>query len=127
MELSIFFAKLLGIYLLIVAIDLLLRKHELEGAVKDFASSKGLLVFSGSFSLLLGLAIAISHPIYQKDWRGFITLLGYVLILRGIIRVAFPTRIQKKIVTFFHQKYWLIFFILLIMGVYLTYSGFTAQ
>ena len=48
MELSIFLAKLLGIYSLIVGVDLLLRRHELAGAVKDFASSKGLLVLSGS-------------------------------------------------------------------------------
>ena len=127
MELSIFLARLLGLYLLIVAADLLLRRHELQGVVKNFASSKGLLVFSGSFSLLLGLAIAIAHPVYEVNWRGFITLLGYLLIARGTLRVAFPTRQQKKLVSFFHQRYWTIFLILLIFGIYLTYSGFSAN
>ncbi len=126
MELSIFFAKLFGIYLLIVSAELLLRRHELEGAVKDFASSKGLLVFSGSLSLLLGLVIAISHPVCEINWRGLITLLGYLLILRGIMRVAFPTRLQKKLVSFFHNRYWAILVVLLIVGIYLTYSGFAA-
>jgi len=126
MELSIFLAKLLGLYLLIVAADLLLRKHELEGAVRDFASSKGLLVFSGSISLLLGLAIVIAHPVYEMNWRGLITLLGYLLIFRGIMRVAFPTRIQKKIVSVFHKGYWAILIILAVLGIYLTYCGFTS-
>jgi hypothetical protein len=124
MDLSIFLAKLLGIYLLIVALDMLLRKRELEGAIRDFATSKGLFVFSGSISLLLGLAIVIAHPVYEQDWRGFVTLLGYLLILRGVMRVAFPTRLQKRVGAFFHKRYWIIFFIILILGVYLTYSGF---
>jgi len=127
MALSIFLAKLLGVYFLIIAIDLLLRRRELEGAVRDFSSSKGLLVFSGSISLLLGLSIAIAHPIYMWNWRGLITLLGYLLIVRGIMRVAFPTHIQRKILSLFHQGRWILFLLLLIVGVYLTYSGFTAH
>ena len=126
MVLSIFLAKLLGLYLLIVAADLLLRRKELEGAVKDFASSKGLLVFSGSLSLLFGLAIVISHPVYEQDWRVVITLLGYLLILRGIMRFAFPSHIQKKLASVFRKRHWAIFIILVILGAYLTYSGFTA-
>lgn len=126
MELSIFLAKLLGLYMLIVAADLLLRRKELEKAVKDFASSKGLLVFSGSISLLFGLAIAIAHPVCTWDWRGLITLLGYLLILRGVHRIAFPTTIQKRVVSLFHRRHSAIFFVLLALGLYLTYEGFTA-
>ncbi len=127
MDLSLFLAKLLGLYLLIMALDLLFRRHELEGAVKDFAASKGLLVSSGSMSLLLGLAIVISHPVYTGDWRGLITLIGYLLILRGIMRVAFPSRIQKRLVTFFHQGYWVILLIIFVLGIYLTYTGFRSE
>ncbi len=124
MDLSLFLAKLLGLYLLIVALDLLLRRKELESAVKDFASSKGLLVFSGSISLVLGLAIAIGHPIFELSWRGLITLFGYLLILKGVMRMAFPSHLQKKIVFLFQKRYWIMFFILIILGIYLTYSGF---
>jgi len=127
MALSIFLAKLFGLYLLIVALDLLVRRHELEGAVKDFVSSKGLLFFSGSISLFLGLAIVIAHPIYEWSWRGLITLLGYLLIIKGIMRVAFPTRLQKSMISLFHRGYWGLFVVLLILGVYLTYSGFAAN
>jgi len=126
MDLSIFLARLLGIYLLITAVELLVRRHELEGAVKDFASSKGLLIFSGSLSLLLGIAIVIAHPIYTFNWQGFITLVGYLLIIRGIIRFSFPSHLQKKMAASFHRRYWVVFFILAIVGIFLTYSGFRA-
>jgi len=127
MELSVFLAKLFGIYLLIAVADVVLRRREIEGAVKDFASSKGLLVFSGSLSLLLGLAIAIAHPVFESNWRVVITLLGYLLIVRGILRLAFPTRIQKKIVSLFNRRYWVIVSLLLILGIFLTYSGFCTR
>ncbi len=127
MALSLFLAKLLGLYLLIVAFDLLVRRKEAEGAVKDFAASKGLLFYSGSLSLLLGLAIAIAHPIWETNWRGLITLLAYLMIVRGLMRTAFPSLLQKKIYPFFRNQYWLLLIILIILGVYLTYSGFNAQ
>ncbi|HEX4839144.1 MAG TPA: hypothetical protein VFU89_01740 [Rhabdochlamydiaceae bacterium] len=124
MELSLFLAKLLGVYMLIVAVELILRRHEFEGAVRDFAASKGLIVFSGSVSLILGLAIAIGHPIYEFNFRGLITLIGYLLILRGIWRMAFPSRLQKRMATCFHQGYRECLIILIILGIYLTYTGF---
>lgn len=126
MELSIFLAKLLGLYLLIVAAELLVRKHEIAGAVKDFASSKGLILFSGSISLLLGLAIVIAHPIYEATWQGLITFLGYLLVLRGVWRMTFPSRMQKKMVSCFEHGYRGIFLIFLLLGVYLTYLGFSS-
>ncbi len=124
MELSLFLAKLLGIYMLIVSVELMARRREFEGAVRDFASSKGLIVFSGSVSLILGLAVAIGHPVYEWDFRGLITLLGYIMILRGLWRMAFPSRLQKKMVDCFHKGYKEILIILIILGIYLTYSGF---
>jgi hypothetical protein len=126
MALSIFLAKLIGLYLLIIALVLLVRRGEAEGAVQDFATSKGLLFCSGATSLLLGLAVAIGHPIYELNWRGLITLIGYLLILRGLVRTVFPSALQKKIYPFFHKRYWILCSILVILGIYLTYSGFSA-
>ena len=126
MLLSIFLAKLLGIYMLIAAAEIVLRRREVEGVLKDLSHSKGLLAYTGSISLLLGLVIVLSHPVYDKDWRGLITLIGYVLILRGIIRSGFPTHYQKNFIPFFHHKFRAFFLILLVVGIYLTYMGFTA-
>jgi len=125
MEISLFLARLLGIYFLIIAADMLIRRREFEGAVKDFVTSKGLLLFSGSTSLLFGLAIVITYPIYEKNLQGLITLIGYFLIFRGVVRFACPSYLQKKMFSFVHKRYWILFSILLILGVYLTYAGFT--
>ncbi|HEY5259065.1 MAG TPA: hypothetical protein VIJ46_00330 [Rhabdochlamydiaceae bacterium] len=126
MDLSIFLAELLGLYMLIMAAELLFRRKELAGAVKDIASCKGVIICSGSYSLLLGLAIVIAHPIYELDWRGFVTFIGYLMILRGLIRITFPSHLQKGLSTMFRKRYWVMFVVMLVFGAYLTYSGFSA-
>ena len=124
MELSVFLAELLGIYMLIMTLDVLFRRKELDKAVKELVSSKALLVLSGSLSLLAGLAIVIGHPIYTFDWRGLITFLGYLSIIRGILRVSFPSMLQKILLTMFRKGYWAIICIMLVLSLYLTYAGF---
>lgn len=126
MDVSIFLAKLLGIYLLIVAFELLFRKKEVEGVAKDFASSKGLISLSGSLSLFFGLAIIISHPIFIPSWQGVISAFGCLLIIRGLFRLTFPSRVQKNLTSSFHRWYWIVFLITLFVGLFLTAAGFMA-
>ena len=128
MELSIFLAQLLGVFLLITAADLLLHKRELEAALKDLASSHGLLATSGPTSILIGLAIVIAHPGYAMNWHGLITLVGYFFIFRGVMmRFASPSYLQKRLVPFIQRNYWVLFLIFFVVGAYLTYVGFTTQ
>lgn len=125
MDLSIFLAKLLGLYLLIVAVLWVLRKEQFESSVKDFVDSKGMLAFSGGISIVLGLAIAIGHPIWEWSWKGLISLLGYLFILQGIMRLGFPELVQKNTSKMLGGVgYWIGFAVIAILGIYLTYSGF---
>lgn len=125
MGLSIFLAKLLGIYMLIVAAAWIVRKEQVDAMIKDFISSKALIGLAGAIDILTGLAIAIGHPIWQLNWRGLITLLGYVMIVRGIFRFAFTEEVQKKAATIMTKGFWPIIAVLIVLGGVLTYCGFT--
>ena len=95
MELSIFLAKLLGLYFLVCAVLFLFRKRQIEAAAKDMTSSKGTLAVSAEISLIFGLAIIIDHSIWEYSWRGLITLIGYLMILKAVLRFAFPALSRK--------------------------------
>jgi hypothetical protein len=126
MSLSIFFAQLLGLYFLILAVFMLFRKKYVEEIAGDFFATRGLLYFAGAINLLIGLIIVIVHNIWVWDWRVVITLLGYLFILKGVVRMAFPETsraIEPKML----RGYWIIFVIVAIIGIYLTYKGFTAD
>ena len=124
MELSIFLAKFLGLYMLIVAVIWSLRKEHLKSLTKEIISSKVLMVYSGLLSLLFGLAIVLAHPIWEMNWRGVITLLGYIAIFKGSMRIAFTSHVQKRALKLIQSSYLTLFFIVALLGIYLTYHGF---
>lgn len=124
MGLSIFLAKLIGLYLLIVAAIWIFRKDQFDKSIRDIASSRGLIVLSGVMSLLSGLAIAIGHSIWQFSWIGLITLLGYLMIIQGVVRLIFPEKLQTHMLEIMDKGYWAFIAIMIILGGFLTYSGF---
>lgn len=129
MGLSLFLAKLIGLYLLIVAAIMFLRRKEFEVAIKDIMASEGLLVFTGIINIILGLAIAIGHPIWELSWRGLITLLGYLSLVKGVGRLAFPVEVEdltKRLLARKSWGYWAIVGVMVLIGAFLTYHGFVS-
>lgn len=124
MELSIFLAKLFGIYMLILGAICVLRKNDFELSVKEFFASRGLLAITGMLNILIGLAIAIGHPIYEFSWRGLITLFGYLGIVKGVMRLSFPAQEQQISTGILEKGYWILVLVLFVFGIYLTYHGF---
>jgi hypothetical protein len=125
MEVSVFLAKLLGLYLLVTGILCLFRKQQIQAAAKDMAASKGTLAVSAEISLIFGLVIAIDHSIWELSWRGLITLIGYLMIVKAVLRFAFPSIVKKSIAHCMGSGYWATLCIVLILGAYLTYCGFS--
>ena len=125
MDISIFLAKLIGVYLLIITFLCVFRKRQVELTGKEVVSSKSALAISAEFSLIVGLVITIDHSIWEYSWRGLITLIGYLLIVRGAMRFAFPSEVKKignKMLTKF---FWPMCVVMLAVGIFLTYRGFT--
>jgi len=124
MILSTFLAKLLGLYFIIISLLWIFRHQQLVASCKEMILTKGLLALSGEFSLVFGLVIAIDHTIWEWSWQGLVTLLGYLLILRGILRLAFPAFVKSAVSKMVKDSCWPIFLVMLAIGVYLAYCGF---
>lgn len=124
MELSLFLAKLFGIYMLLAAPIWATRKSHVQACMKELVASKSLLFFSSFFDLLFGLAIVIGHSLFVDDWRVAITIIGYLLTIRGLFRLAFTATFQKLAFKLVEKAYWVAFTIWLVLGAYLTYNGF---
>ena len=41
-------------------------------------------------TLAAGLAIVLTHNIWTADWRVVITILGWLFVISGIVRMALP-------------------------------------
>ncbi|MBA2368800.1 MAG: hypothetical protein H0V82_07230 [Candidatus Protochlamydia sp.] len=125
MDWSPIFAKFLGIYLLIIVVIWVARKESFERAIRDVILSDGMFGLSGAFHIIIGLMIAILHPIWTVNWQGLITLIAYTSIVQGVLRLAFPIQSRKNILKSLKKGYWIWIVVAGVLGTILTYSGFT--
>ena len=125
MDISIYLAKVFGIYLIIVPIAVLINRKHFKELLDDFSKNSSFVFFSGIIHLILGLFVVIAHNIWTNDWRIIITLLAWAGILKGIIRIMFPFKIARWVSKIKDiRKFWAWCFIMILLGIYLTYIGF---
>lgn len=126
MELSLFLAKLFGIYLLSMAALLLFRGSVVASVIEEMFANRSMLFLSGLMALLVGIAMAISHSVWELNWRGVITLFGYLSIVKGVARIAFPETVHQLAGPIFSLKgRGVLIGMMLAIGGYLTWAGFT--
>lgn len=126
MELSIFLAKVLGLYLTIISIAVWLRRKDLGILAVNFARDIVQIYTSGIIFLLLGLALVVSHNIWDTSWQSAISVLGWLTLVKAGIRIFFFNKIgaiAQKIVQ--SKWYWLAIGASLFLGIWLTYIGFS--
>ncbi|MFZ2886551.1 MAG: hypothetical protein WA021_01890 [Minisyncoccia bacterium] len=126
MDLSIFLAKLFGLYFLIAGGIVMLRQKSFMPIVMDFFGSKPLIMLVGLLELVAGLALVIAMPNVTPDWRGIISLIGYWMVAEGILYLASPYTKVHRILKNFNTPTWYtsggLFAVLL--GAYLAGKGF---
>jgi hypothetical protein len=124
MATSLFLAKVMGLFLLIVSVILLVNFHKFPKLVKDFAKNSLLIFISGFPALLLGLLIVLNHNIWVNDPRVIITILGWLILVKGVLRLSMPEQLAARVL---HMSPKVHFFLLLLVGIvgaYLTLFGF---
>jgi uncharacterized protein YjeT (DUF2065 family) len=90
MSASILIAKLLGPYLLVTGLATLTRPSLIADMAREFLASSALIFLAGTMALVTGLAIVATHNRWTADWTLIITIFGWLAIVGGIARIAFP-------------------------------------
>lgn len=126
MQTSLFLAKFIGLVYLILGVALLLRKKEYIKLIKEFLKHDSLVMISGAIRLTLGIALVLVHNLWVNDWRVLITLLAWLTLASGIVRLTYPelTETLGEKVLKAKAYYWLVLLVAVI-GAYLTYFGFS--
>ena len=123
-EMSLFLAKVIGVYFLILALLCYFRHQEMKMTGKEVLTSRSALAVSAELSLIFGLLIVFDHNVWENSWRVVITLIGYIMILRGVLRFAFQAHVKKMRTKLLEKGCGWLNFIMLALGAYLTYCGF---
>jgi hypothetical protein len=126
MELSIFLAKAIGLYYVIVSLGMILNGARIKVLLIEIMKNQALLFVTGFFALIIGILLVTSHNIWVVDWRVLITLMGWGALMKGVMRVTLPQfmiETSKKWVQNNISYYITMCFIFLI-GLFLLYHGY---
>jgi uncharacterized membrane protein len=81
-----------------------------------------LVYFTGVLIFIAGLTILRQHNIWVWNWQTSITLIGWVGILLGLLRMFFPQMYKAQ---FNNDNYALVVEIVIILiGIFLTFKGY---
>ena len=127
--LTIFLTKLLGLYCIIVALAMMTRKQSAVATIKALIGNPPLLLLVEVLGLASGLAMILGHNI----WSGgalpvVVTLIGWLMAIRGAGLLALSPNATMKVFEALRYEQLFYFYIgaTLLLGLYLTYAGFSA-
>jgi len=128
MQPPVFIARLMGPYFVVAGIGMLLNQDAYAAMIAEFVHSNALIFISGVLSLPAGLAILNVHRAWTADWRVIITILGWLAVIGGIVRIVLPQVVTMLATTIYSGPTALTIAgaIVLVLGGFLTVKGYRA-
>ena len=94
MEITIFLAEFWGsLFMILGALSIGAR---LLHRVIEYTEDRTVTISTGYITMLLGLFTVVAHNIWVWDWPVVITILGWVTLFKGIEKIGFPDRVNRK-------------------------------
>ena len=119
------FARVLGPYLVIVALAALVRASDMATLLAEFEADSVWPWVTGAFVLLSGLIVVALH----QNWRGaaaiVVSVLGWLTTVKGLLLLVVPQRYLSFGDSVVNAKGWwlAIMAIMALVGLYLSYVG----
>lgn len=124
MELSLLLAKMMGAYIVIVTVGLLANRKRYLKTIQEFKNTVHMTITYGFVAIVLGLIIVFTHNIWVSDWRTIVTVLGWLVLAKGITYFIFPHWLVKLAVKINKTLLFSLLVPFFALGVYLLYVGF---
>jgi hypothetical protein len=93
-----FLAQLIGPILFVVGLGLVINRDVYRAVAEEVLRSRALTYESGLLALTAGLAIVLNHNVWTtKGWLLIITMTGWLLVLRGVLRILMPEQTGERV------------------------------
>ena len=123
---DLFFAKLFGLYFIIIGALVFVRRDNIMPAISRFAEERAFLLIIAVVEIAAGLGLVLAFPGITFDLAGLISLIGYMLIVEGVLYLAAPAKFVRSFMGYFNRPGWYIVggILSVVAGVYLAGKGF---
>ena len=126
-----FLSKVIGLYLIIGGAEMLLNKQGWLDTVADLLHNGPTLLIVAIITLGAGLAMVVGHNV----WSGgvlpvVITIIGWLTLIKGLLFMYLTPAMAGGLLLgklSYGKHFYEYVAASLIIGVYLTYAGFTAK
>ena len=127
MAISTYLAKLIGPIFLTIGIGMLVNGPFYRDLITEAVASHVLIYLSGVLSLLAGLAVVMAHNRWSGGWPIIITVLGWLMVIGGVIRIVVPQLVQTVAVTIYagHAAIIVAAILCVALGGFLSFKGFS--
>ena len=125
-----FLGKLLGLYCVALSLSMFVRPQTTVEIMKAIIRDAPLLFIAGLLGMTAGLAIVLVHNV----WSGgalpiIVTLFGWAALIKGVLLLVLSPDAESRVFIVglgyeHHPNLYAAF--LLLIGVYLSYAGFTS-
>ncbi len=115
MEIVNFLAELWGFCMIIVCLSFLVKPKHVKNLLA-IGENQTALLFVGLFDVLFSVAVLLSYNTWDSSWRVIVTILGWLLLIKGVFYLFMPetaVKMMKK----WEKEYLNLFPIGLVVGV----------
>jgi hypothetical protein len=123
-------AGLLGPTLVAAAVAMLLNLGPLPALTEEVSREPVLILLSGILLFVAGLAIVRVHNRWASGWPMLVTVLGWLFVIGGLVRMLFPIQLASIVVGVLGRNTGVVSAVLvlvLIAGAFLSYKGYRPQ
>jgi len=123
MDTPIFLAQFWGIVFVLTGITLMINRESVVTLLK-LVQEDGMVILLGYGALMLGVAHILVYNTWT-DWTIIITLIGWLILTKGIVRLVAPHYTQR-LVKFYNTPHRIrvTLVIVIIIGIFLINQGF---
>lgn len=86
-------AGLMGPTFVAMAAAMLLNLNSMPILTEEISHEPMLILVSGALLFIAGLAVVRVHNRWAADWSTVVTVLGWLAILSGLVRMLFPVEL----------------------------------
>jgi hypothetical protein len=127
--LTVFLAKLIGLYCVPFGVAMALQKQAMVDVVTALLRNEPATLIIEAIAVTAGLAIVIGHNV----WSGgalpvIVTLLGWLILIRGVVLLFLSPSAKIRLFEMFRflDLFYRYAGITLVLGLYLSIAGFTS-
>jgi hypothetical protein len=126
MQPVVFIARIIGPLFVVLGIGVLVNERLYADMIGEAVLAPILIYLTGLLAFTAGVAMLNGYRAWTADWRVIITILGWIMVIAGVVRIVLPTVTAVMALSLYSgpAAMTVVGIIVLALGGYLSFEGY---